>query len=1060
MDHDSFDENAVLEALGNADFEGTAKLKLDLSLDVPEVNSQARTALAREIRHLKASRSGSSTLLKPLLGSAGSGKTHLLTWLRGKAMEQGGFFIGADLTQSSPDLFLTLNRAAVDSLTLPLGGARPQLTALLDNLMREADLTPFDRDPEGRIARPPAEIASALAATKASLTRRHTAEALRFKDVVEAVFLLASDEVEDIFRANAFLNSPRPDSLAAFAGLTWLMSFGSFTVLAMDQLDAIVNNFRENRENASRRELVHNLSIDLGSIHDHAFRTLPVLTLLGDAWSFINEVGLRSSLGRFDEPMTLSPVPDAALFERIAAIRLREAYGQIGFVPPYPAWPFPEAFFARLSDQYPRTALRECRRHITLCQTRNRAEEWRPEPQAEQVRLHPPGVEFDEIDRAFKEAGETDPPTRQQDFWDKALASYLECFALEDPAAAEAGLSVVSYPGALPFGIYTVATTSPPAPAMALALTVSAALVPVGRNFVKTMDDALAESNIDRDLPERRLAIIRPEEGTPKTGKSLASLKKILAAGGRFVVPSARDKADIYGLTEVRRLFPLKWKAWALSRRPAGRIALLKDDLAWLVEPAKSPPPTRRHISDHPAGKNPDLPQPRPATPKPLADESHGPAADRETPAGKGLVRAGTFVSNWKGDAIGPALIPIEDFCEHVAILGQSGSGKTVLLRRLIEEAALQGVSSLVFDCAGDLALFAESWPARPEGFSGEDDEKAARFFRDVDVVVWTPFSSSGNLYKPPRLPDLRAEGIRNDKEGFETALDMAVRSVPENFNLSKKLTDSESSALKRALRKLAHGNDEPGLESLMRELKIISEEDDDDKYKKKFYKATDTLLENLTASVLGDPDLNFNGTGEIMSLLDPEWKRPRVTVVNLLVGGSSPDLQCQMVQKILTALYAMVPSRNARRVNGIIAIDEAKEFAPALKTVPCKEIIIKLASMVRKYGYGLILATQHVTGVDHKVFLNFGTKFVGNHSSHASIVSATEFLGAHGDLGLSHLKKGQFYAAGKSLNGNGERPAKVRTSLCLSCHPPNAPKPDKILEIARMSSALTAPRS
>ena len=61
----------------------------------------------------------------------------------------------------------------------------------------------------------------------------------------------------------------------------------------------------------------------------------------------------------------------------------------------------------------------------------------------------------------------------------------------------------------------------------------------------------------------------------------------------------------------------------------------------------------------------------------------------------------------------------------HTLILAGSGSGKTVLVRRLVEEAALRGVPSIVIDCAGDLAALGEPWPAPPEAWAPGDEAKA-----------------------------------------------------------------------------------------------------------------------------------------------------------------------------------------------------------------------------------------------------------------------------------------------------------------------------------------------
>ncbi len=61
-----------------------------------------------------------------------------------------------------------------------------------------------------------------------------------------------------------------------------------------------------------------------------------------------------------------------------------------------------------------------------------------------------------------------------------------------------------------------------------------------------------------------------------------------------------------------------------------------------------------------------------------------------------------------------PVSVELEALRKHVAIFAGSGSGKTVLIRRIIEECAIQGVSSIVLDTNNDLARLGDAWPEEP----------------------------------------------------------------------------------------------------------------------------------------------------------------------------------------------------------------------------------------------------------------------------------------------------------------------------------------------------------
>ncbi|MDR1037190.1 MAG: hypothetical protein LBT40_11680, partial [Deltaproteobacteria bacterium] len=641
------DSQTVLNALKGPCLEGVAKLKLPPSQDVPEVNRSVRESLTRNMRRLKTGRSDGPALIQPLVGQAGSGKTHILSWLRGETLREGGFFIAADLTASNKDLFLSLNRAAEDSLTYDTGEERSQLGRLLDNLVAEAGVAKSLGGLGSRLPLPQPEAASALAAVSAGLLRKHMSEALRYKTVIESVFLLASAEQDDIYSAHAFFCTPKPTSLEAFGGLTWLMSLGSFTVLAMDQLDAIVSNLRTDEANKTRRDLVHDLSIDMGSIHDHAFRTLPVLTLLEEAWQYLTNVALLSSLGRFEHESTLSPVNDAALLERIVALRLKEAYDEIGFTPEYPSWPFPRAFFEANEGKFPRELLKACRKHVKDCTVFRRAVPWPIIEDAGEPQVPPPAkgdVEagrreelLAEMDAMFADVLKDFPPVAEKAFWDRTVLTYLECLALEDPAAEAAGVTVDSRSGVLPIGRYATVTTAPPGPE--LILTVVTALGNHGTRYCTILDDALRRSGVQKDLPERRLAVVRPG-GTrlpgPRT-QSHEAYAKLLQAGGRLAFPTPEDETELFALSEVRNRYPNSFQEWAVSRRPAGRIKLLKEELDWLLKSSVTVHGPASVTTPRAGNAPPATPQagsPPPGEPKPGNAPPAAPQAESPSPSG------------------------------------------------------------------------------------------------------------------------------------------------------------------------------------------------------------------------------------------------------------------------------------------------------------------------------------------------------------------------------------------------------------------------------------------
>ena len=119
-----------------------------------------------------------------------------------------------------------------------------------------------------------------------------------------------------------------------------------------------------------------------------------------------------------------------------------------------------------------------------------------------------------------------------------------------------------------------------------------------------------------------------------------------------------------------------------------------------------------------------------------------------------------------------------KDLLTHAVCVGMTGSGKTGLCIGLLEEAALDGIPSIVVDPKGDLANLLLTFPdlnassflpwvneedARKQGLSreayaenqarlwekglaewGQDGERIRRFKESADVAIYTPGSTAG----------------------------------------------------------------------------------------------------------------------------------------------------------------------------------------------------------------------------------------------------------------------------------------------------------------------------
>ncbi|RDE13984.1 MAG: hypothetical protein C4K49_07935, partial [Candidatus Thorarchaeota archaeon] len=88
--------------------------------------------------------------------------------------------------------------------------------------------------------------------------------------------------------------------------------------------------------------------------------------------------------------------------------------------------------------------------------------------------------------------------------------------------------------------------------------------------------------------------------------------------------------------------------------------------------------------------------------------------------------------------------ISVDLLRRHGGLFGSTGSGKTVLGKVILEEAAMQGIPVLAFDPQGDIASL--MLPADPKVLQskGVPPERLKEYMNKVVVRVYTPASSKG----------------------------------------------------------------------------------------------------------------------------------------------------------------------------------------------------------------------------------------------------------------------------------------------------------------------------
>jgi hypothetical protein len=209
-------------------------------------------------------------------------------------------------------------------------------------------------------------------------------------------------------------------------------------------------------------------------------------------------------------------------------------------------------------------------------------------------------------------------------------------------------------------------------------------------------------------------------------------------------------------------------------------------------------------------------------------------------------------------------------------------------------------------------------------------------------------------------------------------------------------------------------------------------------------------LSANLHAAMVNDP--MFGGQGAPVDpgvLLTPsDGRRARVSVISM-VGLTNDQQREGFVNQLQMALFSSIKRNPAtdRPLGGLLVMDEAQNFAPSDRYTACTRSTLALVSQARKYGLGLVFATQSPRGLHNFIPGNAATQFYGLLNAPAQITVAREMARAKGGEvpDISKLRAGNFYVA---LEGNAFH--KIRAPWCLSHHPASPPTTEEVLELSR----------
>ncbi|MEV6842470.1 ATP-binding protein [Actinoplanes sp. NPDC051411] len=980
-------------------------------------------------------------------GQRGSGKTHLLGWVREQVQQQDGYFFLVSLLDGSRFWYRVAN-SMIDGLARRVDGAETQLLRFLKRLTlltgvpfaaRQAVIgeTPLDR--------------TAVEAVLAALDRFRPDIAMACRQTLRALvvlsagdfrsrevgtnFLLSGDESEPGERAQWGLQRAAYPPESVVSEISRLLALTGPSVVAVDQIDGLLAPLAKAMTNGLEAEWQDSVVLDqiadgLMSLREATHRTLTVIAAQHSTWEVIRNYAIAAVQDRFVATQNLGRIPTPAVGRELVARRLEPYYRTAAFTPPYATWPVEEDAFDEAVDFMPRQLLQIVNAHIRKCVADSDARVLpkltKPtgEVADQPVLTDPPADALAALDKRFAELREAA---------DIGRTLTKEAEDVELPPLLSAGLQawiIERGAEARHFEQDARPSTKPVLHARLRRILDDEAEVQAHWGFrgisaeyhptavLNRIRAASTESGLAQGVHGRRLFLLRNTEW-PTSPKNREAVAAFQTAGGRRLAVTDNDLRILWALREMSAKPSVDLPAWLVDRRPTCEVAFLREALA-------------------------DAATDLPASPrgKPIEEIDQPPqvGADLEGAA----FHLGLTVETGE-----PVPIFLEALRKHAAVFAGSGSGKTVLLRRIIEECALQGVSSIVLDPNNDLARLGDPWPEEPPGWLPGDAAKAKEYLENTDVVVYTPRRQAGRPISFQPLPDF--QHLVDDLDEFEAAIDAALVALAPRAKIAGTTSKAQrgQAILKESLTYYARRHQRTTLRGFIGMLDDLPVEASS--FGDIGPKIASELGEALTAATVIDP--LFGGVGEPVDpgeLLRPRpGKRARISVISMIGLGTEDGPRQSFVNQLQMALFAWVKKNPAgdRPLGGLFVMDEAQTLAPSGAITACTKSTIALASQARKYGLGLVFATQAPKGLHNQIPGNAATQFYGLLNSPVQIEAAREMARAKGgDVpGISQLSSGQFYVAleGRSF-------VKARTPLCLSYHPKSPLTTEEVLDRSR----------
>lgn len=350
----------------------------------------------------------------------------------------------------------------------------------------------------------------------------------------------------------------------------------------------------------------------------------------------------------------------------------------------------------------------------------------------------------------------------------------------------------------------------------------------------------------------------------------------------------------------------------------------------------------------------------------------------------------------------------------HMAVLGATGSGKTVLCKAVVEEAIIAGTPVIAVDPQGDIARL-----GMPGNFETLKDknvpiELAKKYYNKCDIAIFTPGSDDGiKIIMDPMIDFPSLEDGLSPME-----IDSLLGNISNNITtLFAGVSPSKKLYIQFVLFKILKNifNKQLTILSMERLYSFIEKikndfetelELEDPLYTKEFsrLKTELNMLLEGPSNILFKEGVPLN----IEAIISPRRGR---TPLNIFYLNTLPskELRQFFVAYLANSIYSYMLKTG--KINSLLYIDEVKLFLPPGNVqTPSKKTLISLLEQGRKYNLKILLATQSPGKIDYQALSQTTTRCFGMLSVKQDLDKIKDLIEDKYLEKIPFLQTGQFY--------------------------------------------------